>query len=421
MCGIVGIAGDLNTNHEKVFENMLVMDILRGKHSTGVVSVSSHTGESKIAKLAVNAVDFLESNLYSKLTTGFSKVLIGHNRFATIGKVNNLNAHPFDFENVVGVHNGTLSSRLDLHNQSMFDTDSESLYSHINEYGIKDAMQNCIGTYALVWWNKKDQTLNFLRNKDRTLFIGETDLGQIVWASEDWMVLGAAARNNLKIMRISLIPEDSWFSYSFDGKTLNPKPRVRKVEGKKSTPPAFNMGGYYRGGNVSVKASSNPACGVKGLVLRVTGIVDNQHSSHYVLTTVGGKVFSDKLRLYKTPYTDSLSLKIGSMVKGDATSFEHESGWVSIEIKSVTHHTADVIKLHHNGSVQGEPVTSAIEPVFKDHNGKYIPKSQWLTRYGTCSWCSSDIEPEDMTHNTTKGGDVLCGDCSADPEIRNFL
>src|SRR5690606_1181998 len=178
----------ISVNFEKAFEQLLLMDVIRGKHSTGVATVSKNSKEVVVAKKAVSSLDFVDMPCFRSALSGVSSVIIGHNRYATVGKVNNNNAHPFEFENVVGVHNGTLNERYSLYNQSKFDTDSESFYSHVNQYGIEDAILNCRGAYCLVWYDKEAKTINFLRNKERPLYIAKVkDKDTVFWASEYWM------------------------------------------------------------------------------------------------------------------------------------------------------------------------------------------------------------------------------------------
>jgi len=88
---------------------MLLLDYLRGVDSTGLAAVRNKDSEVKVVKAAVNPIDlFGYKNFDMVLTGATSKVLIGHNRAATLGKVNNVNAHPFHCGAVVGAHNGTL-------------------------------------------------------------------------------------------------------------------------------------------------------------------------------------------------------------------------------------------------------------------------------------------------------------------------
>ena len=53
MCGLVGVLGNITHKEEKAFHELLIVDVLRGKHSTGVAMVSAGGGVD-VFKKAVN-------------------------------------------------------------------------------------------------------------------------------------------------------------------------------------------------------------------------------------------------------------------------------------------------------------------------------------------------------------------------------
>lgn len=96
--------------------------------------------------------------------------LIGHCRSATKGKISVDNAHPFNFKNVIGVHNGTIHGKFP--HSDEFETDSEALYKNIDELGIKAGLEAAIGfsgAFALAFYDKKTKELCFTRNDKRPL------------------------------------------------------------------------------------------------------------------------------------------------------------------------------------------------------------------------------------------------------------
>ena len=205
MCGIVGVVGKINKVQETTFKEMLFIDTLRGSHSTGIISVN--TLDTAWIKKAVAAPDFLEmKKVNSLIDNRVSKCLVGHNRAATKGKVNTANAHPFDFGDIVGVHNGTLRNEKDLDYLNT-DVDSERLFHHLSKHGIRDTVDNMEGAYALAWVNVKEGTLNLLRNSERPLHYGfNKDKTQMFFASEWGMLAWMDDRNNLGISEISMLP-----------------------------------------------------------------------------------------------------------------------------------------------------------------------------------------------------------------------
>lgn len=227
MCGIVGQAGDLNTSHKSVFKDMLTVCQLRGRDATGVVAVDGGGSYQLVKRVGVPEF-LLETKAYDKaVDTGVKKVLIGHCRAKTFGGNTNANAHPFEHNGLCGVHNGTLSMYYGMEGAKDFDVDSDWLYWHMSIHGVKETIEqlDADGAWALVWWDENDKTLNFLRNKHRSLYYAHS-LNQKVlyWASEPWMfaVIERRARSatdewNLftdeQGKKIHAVPEDTWLKF----------------------------------------------------------------------------------------------------------------------------------------------------------------------------------------------------------------
>lgn len=202
MCGLVGLAGNIGFKEEKVFKTMLMLDVLRGKHSTGVASMHVNAGKMAfgVVKDSVNAVEFVDTQPFTSLMAKKHYALLGHNRYATRGAIIPENSHPFEFEHLIGAHNGSLVSQYQLHNQAQYAVDSQALYSEFNENGAAEGWGKVNGAAALTWIDKRDNSVNFLRNKDRPLFFTFLNKGEtIIWASEPWMIHVACGREDVKI------------------------------------------------------------------------------------------------------------------------------------------------------------------------------------------------------------------------------
>lgn len=220
MCGIVGVAGNTYASHMKAFRDMLIFDQVRGLDSTGVVAIN---GKDELkAEKEIDGPDNLWNYASSKIFNAKGvpemvyKALIGHNRAATVGKVVVDNAHPFTFGDVTGVHNGSLMYWNELEkdeNGKDFDVDSKALLKTIAEKGIEHAWKSFIGAASLVWWDAKDNTLNFARNKERPMYLGWSKNKDVLfYASEPWMIEVAAARNNIQLREFKDEESDKTFT-----------------------------------------------------------------------------------------------------------------------------------------------------------------------------------------------------------------
>ena len=176
MCGLGALIGDMNHAKAKYFDTLCYIDALRGWDSTGVFTVEPKGGEVKHFKDALPAADFLRQEKYRKLKNVNDVMWVLHNRATTVGEINAENAHPFDGDRYIGVHNGTLTGwRHDLEDTKEFDVDSAALYHNINKYGLKETLEKTNGAYALIMYDKQEHELVFVRNRERPLYFGFTN------------------------------------------------------------------------------------------------------------------------------------------------------------------------------------------------------------------------------------------------------
>lgn len=205
MCGLVGVAGDLAFRDEALMKKLLVFDYFRGPDSTGLATIKNDN-TAKIAKLASHPINLFNTITFKDVCNGVSaKAMIGHNRLATRGNINDINAHPYQYGHIIGAHNGTLEVRdktmLEGKLDQKFDVDSQALYASIAEFGIEETIESLhegrdssSGAWALTWYDLDQGTINFLRNEHRPLWYGfEKGFKRIFWGSQ-WEIVDNAIR-----------------------------------------------------------------------------------------------------------------------------------------------------------------------------------------------------------------------------------
>lgn len=217
ICGIVLVGGNnLIARDIEFFEKMLICDMFRGEHSTGVMAGFKPNATTdlfvNVAKAAIPGDVFVRSKLWEEIkshsTTTQSaynkttyittktnpKFLVGHNRYATQGAVNDTNAHPFTHGHITLCHNGTLTDQTLLPEHKNFAVDSENVAYAISVWGIDRTIQNLDGAFTLVWHDANLQTVNVIRNSERPFHLVETTTGDWFGASEEDMIMWILTR-----------------------------------------------------------------------------------------------------------------------------------------------------------------------------------------------------------------------------------
>ena len=187
MCGIVGYNGkDKDTLHILI-DGLKALEY-RGYDSSGI---AYKTKDINIVK-SVGKISELEKKIDYDINTGIG---IGHTRWATHGKVNEVNSHPHHVGNMTIVHNGIIENFNEIKNelknkgyQFNTDTDTEVACALIDYYynENKDIKRSLIkfmdkvrGSYALGIMVNGDDNLYALR-KNSPLIIAKNNDGNFI-------------------------------------------------------------------------------------------------------------------------------------------------------------------------------------------------------------------------------------------------
>lgn len=357
MCCLNGIAGNLQFQDEFTMKRFLLFGYFRGEHSTGMAAIRTN-GDAVIAKIDSNPINLWDMGQFkSALNGSASRAFLGHNRQATRGGVNTANAHPFKVDHITGMHNGTLDykslRRLEQALEESFSVDSLAIITGIAKLGIEETLALCEegkdakeGAWALVWHDQKEGTLNFIRNKHRSLYYAfEEGFKRMFWASEWWMIREAMEESTNKYKVYSEKKKDKTIGYflfdedihyKFDlaelckGSVKRPKPKVKKIKGREpevqSNVVPFEETSYHNPMGFQLR-QADPARQTHGTPTGNVGS-HNSHQKTECSSTTTLKKSSDKKRqcvqmigVPKFPYANIINEGVFKNIAQDGCSF----------------------------------------------------------------------------------------------------
>ncbi len=434
MCGHVGVAGKLTANDEKVFKDLLYMDQLRGAHSTGIVQVDAQF-DAHIVKEAIPAHVFLEWSPFKEVMRKVNnRVLIGHNRYATMGAHTSVNAHPFVHGEIYGAHNGTLKNQSLLPDSREFEVDSDNIYHSINKIGIQDTVSKLHGAYALVYWDNENETLNFVRNEERDLYFVHQDTN-LYWASEKGMLMTALDRRKIKDYKIHQFQVDKLYTFQVTrGATAHlskvekphvvgvtpyvvPKPvaRTPRPIGK----PVSSFTSRTAEGHTTVKKS------VAEAVVK-TGFGELSDIKWFF------KEYSERsgVAIFESLDSASITLRVIGVkaLRGRALGQSDNLYYEVLECLSVTRKNGKLKGVvAENAALVAKDWSHFIEtddcpsPTIADHTGKEITQAEYDNRYSSCSICSSVLFFQDREQHIYSHNEAVCGECNTEPQNQDLI
>lgn len=176
MCGIVGYMTTEDDLHKGARQHLLKyalsMDTIRGADSTGIMTVMNKF-DVYAARTTQRGDKFVNTPTYAKVKKD-GWCTVGHNRAATAGSVKVGNAHPFKFGDVTMVHNGTLlkaGASIATFDKSL-EVDSMQICLGLSKApvdGVKEFLETIDGSFMLIWFDERDESVNFARNTTRPM------------------------------------------------------------------------------------------------------------------------------------------------------------------------------------------------------------------------------------------------------------
>jgi asparagine synthetase B (glutamine-hydrolysing) len=264
VCGHCGVIGPgINSWDLSIVRDLLTVSALRGEDSTGVLQglAQNWFGHDKIdyviEKMASESLYFkwyhLKSSKGNKrlLNSVSDNFICCHVRAATKGSIVDENAHPFEFEKFIGMHNGTLREKK-YEDSKTNKTDSELMFKDMDERGIIPVLESLdpFSAYAIVLFNKENGEISFVRNSQRTLYYAiHATRSVLYYASEIWMLREMAARNTEKLYKDTVYEFKPDIIYTFhpqDFKAKDIMPFVQTPYKAKKFETTYNQNKNHR-------------------------------------------------------------------------------------------------------------------------------------------------------------------------------
>ena len=380
MCGLVGVAGRVMPLQDKIFKQLLYVDGLRGMHSTGVLFVPNlKTKEGTLLKGASGPDTFLNDKQVDDALSKLNRVLLGHNRYATVGEINADNAHPFDFSSIVGAHNGTLTNKHSLPDSKDFKVDSANLYHSIDKIGLEATYEIMQGAWALSWWDKDKERINFIRNWQRPMsYCFSRDRKTLYWASEAAMLSFVLDRNKVSYTDIVDTKPHHLYSLAITNNSLPIEDIAVTDMTPKYTPVIRNT---YTKQLKKLEHTYRKPCNKYANQVREF-VLGDMYVNQYNQEVYRGDMLLppyEKVRVFMNPKGKTMPFKAGEVIRGRCTSYNPED---------------NVFSMSPHGLIRAEPevVEEVFEPdTVKAFGGEEITMAQFKARASTCAWCGDPM------------------------------
>lgn len=197
MCGLFGCITKRDFNLDKrdsnirnsIIKGLAIAMEDRGSHSTGIAGIDDK--HYSIKKEAKRASEFVEGKQFKSVIDKNYPILIGHTRLATVGAVSDKNAHPFQFGDIIGAHNGHVTNWLQVNSE--LDVDSEAIFYLLdkNNNDYKKSFKELYGNFAITWFDiKQPHRIHLVVDGNPLNLVYVHDLKTYFYASEEYPLQG---------------------------------------------------------------------------------------------------------------------------------------------------------------------------------------------------------------------------------------
>lgn len=404
MCGIWGIFSKTNTGlyvkDSSIAQQMMLVTAIRGMHSTGL-AISNYKKPKNKPRVwrTVGGPCFLMQHKcwedIDKYLYQEGGAIFGHGRYATKGSISARNAHPFHHKHITLVHNGTINSGLtyDKQAEEEVEVDSHALCIKIADSGLKVALEEITGAYAIILHDAHEGAIFFGKNADRPLYYTESSDRILLMSTRDSLEF-IAKQNNI-YSQIKLAESDKIYRFDLETYALTEAFSVAKpvksysfhpYEGYDDTPYWNRSWGHSPAFNDNHRTYHQEKKKLEFIVESVVKINDREYL--YEATATGGQDVE-----FKT--NDCRNELIGQIGTAE----------VSYEI----------IRQGRNCYfVKYREIEWAEQTVFETWNNKKLRKEHWtiIAKTEKCGVCGDPISENDVAKTIVEdNGAVICKTC----------
>ncbi|MBF0107006.1 MAG: glutamine--fructose-6-phosphate transaminase (isomerizing) [Deltaproteobacteria bacterium] len=236
MCGIVGYIGDQRA--EPILIDGLKKLEYRGYDSAGVAFIDDGAFHVVRAKGKLSCLIDKLKNMGSHSTIG-----IGHTRWATHGKPDEINAHPHHSRDVVLVHNGIIENYNTLKSEMIkkghkiiSETDTEVICHLIQDHLDQDmpflkalisSLKKLNGAYSLVILNRNNPDHIYLARKGSPLVVGLGEGGNFVASDIPALLAHTRDVTFVEDNEIAVVSRERALFYNLSGDPVNKE--IKKI------------------------------------------------------------------------------------------------------------------------------------------------------------------------------------------------
>jgi hypothetical protein len=416
------MVGDLTVDHENVFKTLLQLDVVRGKHSTGVCSVAPN-GDFGLVKTVGSPCNLFDTKSFDMAMRGKNNALMGHNRYATVGSVNAANAHPFEAGSVIGAHNGTLKRKALLDDALDYHTDSEAIFHNIDIHGIEKTLGMLDGAYALSWYDSADKTINLIRNSERDLYYSYSDDNKAVyWSSEEWMSYVATTRSGKKALycqKMMMLAPNIQIKIRIPTqgeKVVDMRNNVTIINQKEHAFKPY----VYAVNHVVKKPEPLTPLPIKGQVVEFEPTYEGCYNTVWYFAGNVGGFGSPSMRVYTERESEIMQRVMNPANKGKRYAItikevKNMKGWSYLVGDKRT--LVEVVKEEPEGGNRAD------EKKLLGYNNVAITEAEFnaSTKKG-CAWCSDSTEVEESHElHWLARDEFICGACQDFEDVQQFL